>query len=188
MLSFQKGDREAFTHLYRKYKKPVYSFLVRQYVTPENAAELTQEIFLRAVQGASSFRHGAKFSTWLFVITRNSAIDFLRKNKHRNHASLDEKSRPEARALNEKIATNRPAPDRESMATRLKKDLEQAIRSLPEEQREVFLLREYHGLRFDEIAQIVQSSSGTVKSRMRYALETLRRRLSDYSDYARTLL
>ena len=73
------------------------------------------------------------------------------------------------------------------MTKRLREDLVEAINTLPEDQREVFLLREYHGMPFQEISEVVGAKIGTVKSRMRYALEALRRDLDSYEKYARTL-
>jgi RNA polymerase sigma-70 factor, ECF subfamily len=187
MQSFQEGDVEAFEILYRKFKVPIFSFLVRQFTDRENATELTQEVFARVVKSASTFRHRSKFSTWLYAIARNLAVDSARRGRLRNHPSIDQKTGDDGLTLGERIAGNEPEPDRASTSTRLRKDLLSAIAALPGDQREVFLLREYHGLPFAEIAKVVDAKIGTVKSRMRYALETLRNQLTEYTDYARTL-
>ncbi len=187
MRSFQEGDQAAFETLYRKYKGPVFSFLVRQYAASDTAKELTQEVFLRVIRNAQSFRYGSRFTTWLFTIARNIAIDSLRKARHRKHTSLDQKVREDGPSLGERLPGAAPEPDRATASSKLRRNLTEAISKLPEQQREVFLLREYHGLRFREIAEVVDAKEGTVKSRMRYALETLKVELSDWSDYARTL-
>ncbi len=187
MRSFQNGDRGAFEALYRKYKNPVFSFLARQYTNRDTAVELTQEVFLRVIRNAQSFRHGSRFTTWLFTIARNLAIDSVRKASHRRHASLDQKTNEDGPSLGDRLPGREPDPDRASASARLQSDIAKAVSKLPEEQREVFLLREYHGLPFREIAEVVQAKEGTVKSRMRYALEALRGDLSGWADYARTL-
>lgn len=186
MQRFQQGEQDAFEQLYRKYKSSVFSFLVRQFKTPENANELTSEVFFRVVRSASSFRRESKFTTWLFTITRNLAIDSARRGRHRNHSSLDRKT-PDTHSLEEKIPASSPTPERSAVAVSLQNDLARAIGKMPDEQREVFLLREYHGLPFREIAAVVNAKEGTIKSRMRYALQFLRSELSEWSDYARTL-
>ncbi len=187
MRFFQDGNAEAFASLYGRYKKPIFVFLLRQCKSPSAAGDLTQDTFTRVVRSAGGFRHGARFSTWLYTIARNVAVDAARKQKHRDHRSLDQPVRPDGPALAEKISGADPQPDRLTTSKRLQKDLEKAIAALPEDQREVFLMREYAGLPFREIAQIVDVREGTVKSRMRYALESLRQQLCDYADYARTL-
>jgi RNA polymerase sigma-70 factor (ECF subfamily) len=187
MERFQNGDRGAFEMLYQRYKTPIFSFLVRQYTSKDNANEITQEVFIRVIRNASSFRHGSQFATWIFTITRNLAIDFLRKAKHRTHASLDRQIGDNGPTLGERLPGNSPNPEMASLQATLQDEIVHAVAQLPDDQREVFLLREYHGLPFREIATIVNAKEGTVKSRMRYALESLRNELAHHADYARTL-
>jgi len=187
MLSFQAGNARAFETLFERYRGPIFAFLVRQCQNRDTAADLAQDVFTRVVRGAGSFQHNSKFSTWVYTIARNAAVDHARKAKHRRHASLEESRNEEGPRLGDRIAGKGPQPDRSVTADRLKGDLVSAIESLPDDQREVFLLREYHGMPFHEIAEVVGAKVGTVKSRMRYALEALRRQLSTYEDYARTL-
>ena len=186
MDRFQQGEQDGFEQLYRRHKSSIFSFLTRQFTSPENASELTQEVFFRVVKSAHTFKHGSKFTTWLFSIARNLAIDSTRKAKHRRHTSLQQKKDDE-HALEEKLPAGGPAPDRGAVASSLQQDLAHAISKMPDEQREVFLLREYHGLTFKEIATIVSAKEGTVKSRMRYALQFLQSELVKWSEYARTL-
>jgi RNA polymerase sigma-70 factor (ECF subfamily) len=187
MQRFQNGDRDVFEVLYQRYKAPIFTFLVRQYTSNDNANEITQEVFIRVIRNASSFRHGSKFATWIFAIARNLAIDFLRKAKHRAHASLDQQIGGNGPTLGDRLPGNSPNPDKASTQSTLRDDITRALSKLPDDQREVFLLREYHGLPFREIATVVNAKEGTVKSRMRYALETLRNELAHHADYARTL-
>jgi RNA polymerase sigma-70 factor (ECF subfamily) len=187
MARFQSADAEAFTQLYRRYRGPVFSFVIRLGNSPERAADLTQETFLRLVRGADGFRHGSKVSTWIFTIARNVAIDSARRQQHRTHQSLDQPATDGSRPLGEQVSNPHPLADQSFTGKRLKEDLHLAIEQLPIEQKQVFLLREYYGHSFKEIAKIVNAKEGTIKSRMRYALEFLRRALASYEDYARTL-
>lgn len=187
MARFQSGDPGAFDQLYRRYRGPVFSFVLRLSSSPDRAADLTQETFLRLVRSGGGFRHGARVATWIFTIARNLSIDSARRQKHRRHQSLDHATKDEGLPLSEQVPSNEPLADRQAIGERLKNDLTDAVEELPTEQKEVFLLREYHGLSFKEIAEVVGAKEGTTKSRMRYALESLRRALEPYEDYARTL-
>ncbi len=182
MRRFQEGDKDAFETLYRRYKNPIFSFFLRQYTGKDKALELTQEVFLKVVRNAQSFRHGSKFATWIFAVARNQGIDALRRAGHRKTTSLDQAASENTSPLGEKIAGDSPSPERSSARSRLQGDILGAISSLPPDQREVFLLREYHGLAFKDIAEVVDAKEGTVKSRMRYALEALRAELEGWSD------
>lgn len=187
MTRFQQGDATAFEALFRRFHGPIFSFLCRQCGDREIAADLQQDVFTRVVTGALSFHHQSKFSTWIYTIARNAAVDAARRAAHRRHRSLEETTRDSGPRLEDRLSNTGPAPDRSAIAERLRGELAAAIESLPADQREVFLLREYHGLPFNEIAAVVGAKVGTVKSRMRYALEALRRDLEEYTDYARTL-
>ena len=187
MAEFMQGSLPAFETLYGRYKTPVFAFLCRLTGSRQQAEELQQETFLRMVGRKDSYRFGAKFAAWLYAIARNQVVDAKRREKYRKHASLDQPARDDGPALMDRIAGDGPSPDRDSIAKRLQRDLEKALAALPEDQREVFLLREYSGLKFQEIAEITSAKEGTVKSRMRYALEAMQASLARYGDYARTL-
>ena len=187
MQRFIEGDMKSFEILYSRYKSAIYLFIYRQCTAESQAEELTQEVFTKVVRSATSFRLEAKFSTWIYRIARNQVIDGFRKARHRKHTSLDQPGNGDGPSLGEKLPNAGAEPDRQTIANRLRKDLEAAIAALPDNQREVFLLREYSGLKFDEIGDIVGAKVGTVKSRMRYALEALQKALAGYEDYARTL-
>lgn len=88
MVRYQRGDREAFAELVRRYKTPIYNFSIRQLRQPNAAEDVTQDVFLRVVQNAAEFKHEARFSTWLYTIARNLCIDQLRKLGHRRQIKL----------------------------------------------------------------------------------------------------
>jgi RNA polymerase sigma-70 factor (ECF subfamily) len=191
MLRYQRGDSSAFALLVRRHKTPLYNFVLRYARSPSAAEDITQDAFLRVVQRASEFKHEARFSTWLYTIARNLCIDHSRKMKLRRHASLD--AAPESgdgsRPLLEVVATTAPEGevDRAAEWTAMRQSIVQAVEALPDDQREVFLLREVGNLPFKEIAEVTGSPENTVKSRMRYALERLRTALSNFEEYARAL-
>ncbi len=181
MVRYKRGDRDAFAELVRRYQRPLFNFSLRYVGSRQQAADVTQEAFLRVVKRSADFKHESRFSTWLFAITRNLCIDEIRRLKHRTHASLDLESVSSSRWL---AGQN---PERETVSKELRDCIENAVASLPEDQKEVFLLRQLGGVPFAEIALIVEASENTVKSRMRYALDKLQRELSDFEEYARAL-
>lgn len=192
MVRYQRGDTHAFATLVGRHTRPVYSFVFRQLRDASVAEEVTQDVFMRVVQKAGEFKHEARFSTWLYSITRNLCVDQLRRLSHRRHASLDGPRAgggEDAPTLGDSVADQHPkaSAERSIENTRVLDTIVRAVEALPEEQREVFLLREVAELPFKEIAEITDTPENTVKSRMRYALDRLREALSDFEEYARAL-
>jgi RNA polymerase sigma-70 factor (ECF subfamily) len=191
MVRYQRGDRDAFTLLVRRHHRPLYNFVLRQLQKPSVAEEITQEVFLRVVQSASEYKHEARFCTWAYAIARNLCVDQLRKAAHRRHPSLDQPLGPgdDARPLADVVPDPalRGDAERGTAALQMRATLIEAIETLPEDQREVYLLREVANLSFKEIAEVTGVAENTAKSRMRYALERLRTRLADFEEYARAL-
>ena len=146
-----------------------------------------QDSFLRVIQRASGFRQEAKFSTWLFTLVRNVCIDHHRKMRFRNHASLDAAANDEDGSTIstrvDRVAGAEVAVDRHAAGPSLRDRMARAVADLPDEQREVFLLRHVQELSFSEIAGIVAAPENTVKSRMRYALVRLQETLSELREY-----
>ena len=189
MLRYQQGDRAAFSFLVRRHQTALYNFALRQVRVPQVAEDVVQEAFVRVVSKADEFKHEARFTTWVYTITRNLCIDQLRKRALRKHPSLDETRGEEGEGptLGEQTADPRASVEREATGTELKERIALAVDKLPDEQREVFLMREIANLPFKEIAEITGVPENTVKSRMRYALERLQEALAEYEDYARAL-
>lgn len=190
MLRYRDGDSRAFEQLLLRYRRPVYLFVLRLVGMGNTALaeDLTQETFLRVVKHARSYEQQARFRTWLYTMARNLCVDALRRARHRRAQSLDAPMHEEDReTLLEHTADTSPAVDRRVIGHELQQRIQQAVASLPEDQREVFLMREVAELQFKEIAAIVGIPENTVKSRMRYALEKLREALDDYEDLARAV-
>ena len=190
MIRFQSGDRAAFTVLVRRHQGPLFNFALRYLRSSPVAEEVVQDAFVRVVQNAAEFKHEARFSTWLYTIARNLCIDQIRKRALRRHPSLDEPKKAEegdGPTLGEQTADGKASVERAVVSLEIRERVASAIDALPEEQREVFLMREVSNLPFKEIAGIVGVSENTVKSRMRYALERLQEALSEFEEYARAL-
>ena len=179
--AYQKGQVAAFRVLVERHQGPVYRFCLRSMGNPEAAQDATQEIFLRVVKNAASWQPKAKFTTWMYTIARNFCIDESRKGQHRKSESLNAprfgggEGRSEERQ--DAIASALPSPEQNADGSRLRSVLDDAIAELPDDQKAVFCLREHAGLPFKEIATLMGTGENTIKSRMRYALGSLRKAL-----------
>jgi RNA polymerase sigma-70 factor (ECF subfamily) len=190
MLAYRQGEADAFAVLLKRHQRGVFNFLMRLTSNRSAAEDLLQEVFLRVIKSAATYKREAKFTTWLYTIARNLVIDQSRRAKHRKALSLDKPLRGDEqgkRTMADLIPAKGISVDRSVQSNRLQERISHAIQTLSEEQREVFLMRERHNMPFKEIAEVVGCPENTVKSRMRYALEALRRELSDYRDVARAV-
>lgn len=187
---FNLGDASAFEELVRRYERPLYNFILRSVRDPDRSQELLQDVFMKVLQRSSEFQGNSKFSTWLYTIARNLCIDTSRKMVFRRHRSLDAplgSEEGEGATLLDRLGGDAPGSDRQVISQDLQARIAEAVEQLPDEQREVFLMRELQNMPFRDIAEVVGVPENTVKSRMRYALERLQRALVEYEDYARDL-
>jgi RNA polymerase sigma-70 factor, ECF subfamily len=175
MLGFQRGDVRAFETLMRRHRTLIHTFLCRQVGDRARAEDLTQEAFLRMIKARQDWEPRASVRTWLFTIARHLATDEARRQVHRQARPLEASGPGEEGAV--AVRDEGRAPDDAAADRELRPLLERALAALPDEQREVFLLREHMGLSFPEIATATGVNENTVKSRMRYALLALRDRL-----------
>src|SRR5690349_20523559 len=187
MVMYQKGEVRAFEVLLSRHRKPVFNFILRFVGSRETAEDLLQETFLRVIKGAEAYQRQAKFTTWLYTIARNLCVDQSRRAKHRKAQSLDApmNSSAESGTLLDVLPSGEMASDRLAGNKQLHLKLNEALTRLSEEQREVFLMREFLDMPFKEIADVIGVPENTVKSRMRYALEKLRLELDEYKDMAK---
>ena len=179
MRKFQKGDAKSFDILLKRHSGGVLRFVMK--MTGANTAQaedLLQEIFLKVIERKHMYDSGQKFTTWLYSIARNHCIDYLRTESYRRHSSLDAplNSEEERGAVVLEIVKGDTRPqDEEAYDKELRELIDAGVKGLKDEFREVFLLREVQGLSFQEIADITDSPLGTVKSRLRYAFNYLRK-------------
>ena len=182
MLAFKAGDARAFGTLVGRHRQAVYNFILRYVGQRARAEDLLQETWLKVVRGSTDYEPRARFTTWVYTIARNLCVDSGRKESYRQAESLDAprgadgEGAPLGEHLPDALAMS---PERAAHNAGLQGVLTRALQGLPAEQREVFLLREYQGLSFKEVAEVTQVNENTVKSRMRYALEGLRRCLQE---------
>ncbi len=185
MKRYLAGDASAFQTLLSRHGQKIYNFILRTMGDPQVAEDLLQEVMLRVVRSAATFQGQSKFTTWLYTIARNMCIDARRRGKFRKTVPLDAPlSRDDdgGATLLDRVADTRPGQDVQTRDHRFRVALEDALTRLPDEQREVFVMREVDGLKFREIADIVGIPENTVKSRMRYALEALRLHLASFAE------
>jgi RNA polymerase sigma-70 factor (ECF subfamily) len=189
MVQYQRGEVRAFELLLSRHRRPVYNFIFRFIGDKETAEDLLQEAFLRVIKGADAYKRQAKFTTWLYTIARNLCVDQTRRRKHRKHASLDAPmgTAEDSNTLLDVLPSSEMGSDRKTVNKELHDTMQRAIASLVDEQREVFLMREFLDMPFKQIAEVVGVPENTVKSRMRYALEKLRLELDEYKDLAKAM-
>ena len=168
----RQGDEGAFESLVRLYEKRVFALAVRMCGNSDDAAEAAQEAFLAAWQGLRFFRGDSSFSTWLYRLTSNACVDLLRREgRHRSVAgpSLDDDGE-----LNRDVPDTAPSPQEEAERRELRAQIEEGLRALSPEHRQVLILREMHQLSYDEIADTLDLDVGTVKSRISRGRKQLR--------------
>lgn len=172
MLAWVGGDVAAFETLYARHRGPLYRFLLRQLGNQALADECFQDVWQRVIAARAGWQPEAAFSTWLFRIAHNRLNDHWRASKHRPAAPEDADERA-ARV------PDPSTPERELSQFEQRRRLQRAIEELPEEQREVVLLRLEQELSLEEIGAITGAGRETVKSRLRYAMDKLRARLNE---------
>lgn len=169
------GDKTAFEQLVVENQRGVYSLALRYTGNREDALDISQEAFFRAYKGLPFFQGDSAFSTWLYRLTINVSIDFLRRNKKKNTTPFS--------ALGETdqvidIPDTKSSPEKSAEAGELKEALSGALQTLSDEHRAIFILRAMHELSYTEIADILDLEEGTVKSRLSRARDKLRKILS----------
>jgi RNA polymerase sigma-70 factor, ECF subfamily len=183
MLAFGAGDAAAFEELVARHKRGLYNFLLRSVHNQSRAEELLQEVFLRVVRAKDRYQRTARFTTWIYTIARNLCVDESRRQKFRRTIPLEAKRRGRGEdpglSILDVTDSGEVGTDSASEAPTIRARVAAAIDNLPDDQREVFVMRQFGGLSFKQIGEAVGAPENTVKSRMRYALEKLRDDLRD---------
>ena len=160
-----QGDVNAFEKLVTEYEKAVYAITQRMTGNAEDAADMTQETFIKAYNSLSSFRGDSKFSVWLYRIANNVCLDFLRSKNRRPTVSLSaEDDDGEETQLD--IADESQSPELLLESSLTRDAVRRGLDSLPPDYKQILLLREIQGLSYEEIAAALGIESGTVKSRI----------------------
>ena len=161
----QHGDTESFSLLVEAYEKTVYNVALQMTGSREDAQDLTQEAFLKAYSSLSSFRGDSKFSSWLYRIVSNLCLDFKRRQGRRPSSSLTVED-DEGESLQLDVADESQSPETLLERKLTREAVRRGLRELPEEQRQILLLREIQGLSYEEIGEAMHLEPGTVKSRI----------------------
>jgi len=165
------GRESGFEELVRRYQRPIAAYVYRMVGDYDAALDLTQEVFIKVYNSLSRYRSEFKFSTWIYKIAHNAAIDFLRRHAVREQA-LASGSDAERR---ETIVESRGlTPEQESEREERRSEIETVVRTLPSAYRELIVLRHSHDLSYDEIAEVTGLPLGTVKNRLFRAREAMR--------------
>lgn len=177
----QAGDVAAFDELTLRYRGRVYGMIYNMTSNREDAADLTQDAFIKAFQSINRFQGQSSFFTWLYRIAVNSTLTHLRKNKLRTFFSLekvDENDRQSAEVI--EALTDNTGVERDTFVKELQERLNEAMQKLSIKHRTVVTLFEIDGLGHQEIAEIMNCSVGTVRSRLHYAKQQLQSELQPY--------
>jgi RNA polymerase sigma-70 factor (ECF subfamily) len=178
MLDVKAGDQASFDFLLQKYRSPLVHFLNRMVRDQATAEDLAQEVFLRVYRARKQYTPSAKFTTWLFRIATNLALNSVRDNRHnRMGISIDSPAEDEDRPPLELKAREMRIDERMIERDRVE-IIRRAIWSLPEKQRAAVLLHKYEEMDYAEIAGILECSEGALKSMLFRAYETLRVQLA----------
>ncbi len=172
------GDRDAFGSLVLRHQRGLVNYIFRLVGSRDVATDLSQEVFLKVFVSLDSFDPRYRFTTWLYRIASNSAIDHLRRRQPRT-LSLSQPSSADEPQTAPAIAGSDPSPDDILRGRELQDRIGQAIGELPTGYRQLILLRHRQNCRYDEIARITRLPLGTVKNRIFRAREILRERLAD---------
>ncbi len=170
MLRYKDGDVAAFETLYRRHNDSLYRYLLRRCLDRDAAEDVFQEVWGKIIKSRGSYRPTAKFTTFLYRVAHNCFIDHIRKNKR--HLA-------ESRTDPDLSANPSDEPDLAAEKGLARERLDAALRNLPDEQRDVFLLHEEAGLTLDTIAYVTGVNRETAKSRLRYAMNKLKAALSE---------
>lgn len=182
MARFQNGDTAAMEELFARFQKPLFNFFLRMIGKREIAEDLVQETFIKLCRFGNSFRGSdAKFTTWLYSVAGNQCRDYIRHSSRRPETPLGElidedQSDDFADTL---FATEESPVEDHIMRMEVNSSIKAAINSLPEKERKAIILREYQGLEYKEIAEILDCPIGSIKVLIFRARQRLRDRLKD---------
>ncbi len=168
------GDVDSFNQLIRRWERPIYALAYRTLGREDDARDVCQETFLRAYRAINGFKGQAKFSSWLYRIALNLCRDWMRRQRRTPVVQM-----PEDVDISELAAAHGPSESIETLVGRreIGRAVAAAMAKLPEEQRTAILLKEYHGLTFQEIAEMQGCPLSTVKTRLYQGLSVVRRQL-----------
>lgn len=179
----QDGDREAFRELVEKYQRKVYSICYGMLKNPEDSLDVSQEVFVKVYRYLGKFNKNSSFYTWLYRITVNMCIDHIRKNKRVQSVEYDDRISRDGDVVGDehimpsKLGLN---PDKVYGRQELREKMREALETLSEKHRTILILREVEQLSYEEIADVLNISKGTVMSRLFHARKYFQAAMADY--------
>jgi RNA polymerase sigma-70 factor, ECF subfamily len=184
--SARKGDRDAFRTLFERYHRRAYALAFGVVRHPDDALDVVQDAFIKAHKYLDKFEGNSSFYTWLYRIVMNLAIDHLRKHRRQKPVELDEQHLEEGAgvgddALLPKILGSNPG--RALLDKEIRARIDQALGELSDNHRSVLVMRELEGLSYEEMAQAMNCSKGTIMSRLFHARKNMQRRLADLVEH-----
>ena len=165
------GRVDGFEELVRRYQRPITSYVFRMLGDHESALDVTQEVFIKVYNSLSKYSPEYKFSTWLYRIAHNAAIDHMRRNPM-NAQSLEAENADGSYQI--QIESGRPSPEQDHERSEWRTEIDAVVRCLPPAYRDLILLRHARDLSYDEIAEVTALPLGTVKNRLFRAREMMR--------------
>ena len=181
MLRVKAGDEPAFDYLVQKYRRPMVSFMYRMAHNAAAAEDLAQEVFLRVYRSRGSYVASAKFTTWLYRIATNLAVNHARDTRHErpeNMASLDEADEETGTTMD--VADTSPNVEEKLVKQERLKAIRQKVENLPERQRLAVLMHKYQQMDYKQIGEVLNLSESATKSLLFRAYETLREQLKEF--------
>lgn len=181
MLRVKAGDETAFTYLIQKYRRPLIGFMYRLCHNPANAEELAQEVFLRVYRSRSTYEPSAKFSTWLYRIATNLAVNHARDTRHErpeNTMRLDEPDQETGTTPD--LADNSLTAEEQLLRRERLAAIRSKVNALPERQRLAVMMHKYQQMDYRQIAAVMKLSESATKSLLFRAYETLREQLKEF--------
>src|SRR5947208_3743494 len=174
VVSALSSRAACFEELVRRYQRPISAYVYRMVGSYDGALDLTQEVFIKVYNSLSRYRSEFKFSTWIYKIAHNAAIDHLRRHAVREQALV---TGPDSERREISIESRRLTPEQESERKERRSEIEAVVQLLPTAYRELIVLRHSQDLSYDEIAEVTGLPLGTVKNRLFRAREAMRDQL-----------
>ena len=174
------GDMEAYDELVRRYQERIYATIYHMTANHEDANDLAQETFIKAYQALKSFKGDSSFFTWVYRIAINKTINFLKQRKNKMHMSLNDLDFNAEHDSDLVALISEKTPRREVNLIELQEKLNAAMQKLSDIHRLVVTLHDVQGMSHEEISNIMDCNTGTVRSRLFYARQQLQAYLSDY--------
>jgi RNA polymerase sigma-70 factor (ECF subfamily) len=182
MLRAAAGDEAAFNYLTQKYHRPIIHFLFRMVRNQAIAEEMAQEVFLRVYRSRTSYRAEAKFTTWLYRIATNLAVNHARDSKNERAVQTVYLDSPdEETGTKPDVADDDPSAEQQLLIDERSKAIRKHVMALPERQRMAVVMHKYQGMEYREIGQVLKLSESAIKSLLFRAYQTLRETLKEFA-------